>query len=85
MNLKHTLTIVFILSSFFIVACSSDTQGSKEAPTAVKSIATDASEGVEVVGISSGGDKSTPILILEELHNSRAGQVRRRISLVRTP
>jgi hypothetical protein len=80
MNLKHILTTFFVLSSFFIVACSSDT---KDSPTAVKSIATDAGEGVEVVGMTSGGEKGAPILILEELHNSRAGQVQHAISLVR--
>jgi hypothetical protein len=80
MNLKHKLRMIFILGSFFIAGCSSAT---KDSPTSVKSIATDASEGVQVVGMTSGGTKGTPILVLEELHNSRAGQVQHAISLVR--
>ena len=49
----------------------------------VADMAHTACEGVGVVGETSHGTHGTPIIILEEVHDSRAGQIQHAIALVR--
>ena len=49
----------------------------------VKEIASNASKNVGVVGRTASGSKGAKVMVLEELHNSRAGQIQQAIALVR--
>ncbi len=69
--------LVICLLVFFI----SDSQGQKRWDA--EAIAKEACQGVGVVEKTSPGTKGAPIIILEENHASRAGQIQHAITLVR--
>jgi hypothetical protein len=70
-----------ILPMCLLVCFCSDSQGQKGRD--VEAIAREVSQGVGVVGKSSQGTRGAPILVMEEQHNSRAGQIQHAITLVR--
>ena len=75
---------------FGIVLINLGCDSNSSSPTAFRTAATDpgtlardAGAGVEVVGRTVGGSKGAPIFLLEERHDSRAGQIQHAITLVR--
>jgi peptidyl-tRNA hydrolase len=84
-NVKNNKSFLIPLLAFLficVISCSSNNSQSQKGRDA-SIIAKDACQGVGIVGKTSRGSKGAPILILEENHASRAGQIQHAITLVR--
>jgi len=76
---KSSFFLVILLLETMLLSFGCAREGEKNA----ESIARTASDGVGIVGSFSSGTKGAPIIILEENHASRAGQIQHAITLVR--
>jgi hypothetical protein len=80
------LLIFFASFSTFLISCSrsiSQTDSQKQNAQNLKIIAEEVSQGVGNVRMTSEGSRGAPIIILEENHAVRAGQIEHAITLVR--
>lgn len=85
--LRKSIALMTLVLTLVVWGCNgtglNPTTESKGLSDGIEAIATVASEGVGAVGESSRGTKGSPVIVLEERHNSRAGQIQHAITLVR--
>lgn len=77
-----SILLIFGLLIISLCGCSSGDSDTQKGGI-VEAIAREASQGVGLVRKTYRGTKGTPILILEENHTNRAGQIQHAIALVR--